>query len=83
MSPRSGIGPGQFDGVVVTPGGRIFISSKATGSVHELRGDRLVKLLENLGDVADIEWDDKRSRLAVPLTGQNRVEFYAVSPPAP
>jgi sugar lactone lactonase YvrE len=69
-------GPGQFDGVVVLDDGRVLVSSKATGSVHELRGDRLVTLLEHLGDVADMGWDARRARLAIPLTAQNRVDFY-------
>lgn len=71
-------GPGQFDGVVVSASGRIIVSSKATGGLHELKGDRLVTLAEHLGDVADIWWDARHSRIAVPLTGEDRVEFYEV-----
>ena len=71
-------GPGQFDGVAAAPDGRVVVSSKATQGLHELRGDRLVTVLAQVGDVADFAWDAARGRVLVPLTGANRVDVFAV-----
>lgn len=40
--------------------------------------DVFVTLLEDAGDVADIEWDAKRELLYVPLTAQNRVDIFRI-----
>jgi sugar lactone lactonase YvrE len=69
-------GPGQFDGVEITPDGRVFITSQATSSLWELRDDRLVEVILNLPGVADLGYDVTRKRLLVPLTGSNRVDIY-------
>jgi sugar lactone lactonase YvrE len=69
-------GPGQFDGVEITPEGRVFITSQSTSSLWELRDDRLVEVILNLPGVADLGYDGTRKRLLVPLTGSNRVEIY-------
>ncbi|MGQ0714324.1 MAG: SMP-30/gluconolactonase/LRE family protein [Gemmatimonadaceae bacterium] len=80
--PRSGnieplaAGPGQFDGIEITPEGRVFITSQSTSSLWELRGDRLVEVMLNLPGVADLGYDATRKRLLVPLTGSNKVEVY-------
>ena len=72
--------PRQLDGVVVTDDGRLLVASQSTSSVHLLRGERLIEVLEQLPSVADIEYDEKRGRLVVPLLSHNRVEFYALPP---
>lgn len=69
-------GPGQFDGIEITPEGRVFITSQSTSSLWEMRDDRLVELILNLPGVADLGYDATRKRLLVPLTGSNRVEIY-------
>lgn len=69
-------GPGQFDGVEMTPEGRVFITSQATSSLWELRDDRLVEVILNLPGVADLGYDATRKRLLVPLTSSNTVEVY-------
>ena len=71
-------GPGQFDGVEITDEGRVFITSQATASLWELRGDRLFEVIVNLPGAADLGYDAKRRRLLVPLTAANRVEMYEV-----
>lgn len=70
--------PGQFDGIEITPDGRVFITSQATSSLWELRDHRLVEVILNLPGVADLGYDVGRKRLLVPLTGSNRVEVYDV-----
>lgn len=74
-------GPGQYDGVTFTSDGRMLVSSKATAAIHELRGGMLVKIIDRLNDPADIEFDAKHDRLAVPMTGANRVEWFRVPNP--
>lgn len=75
------VGPGLFDGVAIAPTGDIYVSSKATGSVYQLRGDKLEKVLDHLDDPADIEFDAPRDRIAIPMTATNRVEYYKVRRP--
>lgn len=69
------IGPGQFDGVVVTPTG-ILVSSKATSSIYAVRNGKLEVVVQHVPDVADMGVDAKRGLLLVPLTASNRVELY-------
>lgn len=71
-------GPGQFDGVIVTRDGSLFVCSQATSSVDILVGNRLVPAIENVEGCADIGYDAKHDRIAVPLITQNRVAFYEV-----
>lgn len=61
--------------------GTAIHDGKATSSVLMLDVDRLVPVIPNLPDCADIEYDPKHERIAVPLTSQNRVEFYEVPRP--
>jgi sugar lactone lactonase YvrE len=70
-------GAGSFDGLVLAAG-HTWIASKATGSVHVVVGSKLPKAIENLGDVADMDYNTKRGVLAVVLTSENRVVFYKV-----
>lgn len=71
-------GSGQFDGVVLTRDESLFVCSQATSSVDALIDDRLVPAIQNVKGCADIGYDAKHERIAVPLTSQNRVEFYDV-----
>jgi sugar lactone lactonase YvrE len=69
------VGMGQFDGVGFA-NGQLLVSSKATNAIQQLRGNKLVKVIEHVNDPADFEIITKKNLLAVPLTGSNRVEFY-------
>ncbi len=71
-------GPGQADGVILLENGTALISSWATSSIHALQDGKLRKLVEQVSSPADIEFNAARGVLAVPLLGQNRVEFYRV-----
>ncbi|MGI8546259.1 MAG: hypothetical protein ACR2M1_02830 [Gemmatimonadaceae bacterium] len=71
-------GPGQFDGVIVTRDGTLFVCSQATSSVDVLIRDRLVPVIERVNGCADIGYNARHNRIAVPLTSSNRVEFYDV-----
>jgi sugar lactone lactonase YvrE len=70
-------GPGQYDGIAMA-GDRVLVTNRVTGGVHELIGNALVTLIEDAGDVADVEWDPKRGLLYVPLTAQNRVDIFRI-----
>lgn len=72
------LGPGQHDGVIVMPDGAILVSSWATSAVHVVNGAQNVRVIEHVASPADIEFDAKHSRVAVPLLGENRVEFYTL-----
>ena len=69
-------GPGQFDGVAVAPDGRIFVSSWATSAIHVYSGGRLEKVVEGVRSPADFSFEPKHGRLAVPLLGLGRVEYF-------
>jgi len=60
-------GPGQFDGVLALEDGRILITSWATASIHVVDRGRMTKLIEHVPSPADMGFDRKRNRLAVPL----------------
>jgi sugar lactone lactonase YvrE len=68
-------GPGQYDGIALAAD-RVLVTSKARGAVHQLSDHVLVTLIEDAGDVADVEWDAKRGLLYVALTAQNRVDIF-------
>ena len=71
-------GPGQFDGIEISDDGRVFVTSQATSSLWEVRGDQLIERIVNLPGAADLGYDAKRGRLIVPLTGANRIEVYEI-----
>jgi hypothetical protein len=73
-------GPGRYDGVVATRGGRLLVASRATNGVYELIDGRLVQVLGGQRGVADIAYDDARGWIAVPLSEQGRVAFYPAPP---
>jgi glucose/arabinose dehydrogenase/sugar lactone lactonase YvrE len=72
------VGPGQTDGVVILEDGSALVSSWATSSVHTLRDGKLRKTVTHVSSAADIEFNPATGLLAVPLLGQNRVEFYRI-----
>lgn len=70
-------GRGQFDGVEVLADGRALISSWADSSLHALMPDGTLRhYLPGLPAPADIGFDTKRGRVAVPLFTANRVEIW-------
>jgi hypothetical protein len=69
------VGIGEFDGVGFA-NGTLLVASKATNAIHARRGDKLVKIIENVNDPADFEIVLKKGWIAIPLSSSNRVEFY-------
>jgi sugar lactone lactonase YvrE len=68
-------GPGQMDGIEALGEGRFVVSTWADSSLFILEGDKITKLVGGLPSPADIGFDAKSGRIAVPLLMENRVEF--------
>jgi hypothetical protein len=43
-----------------------------------VQGNTLTRVVDRVGDPADIEYDARRQIVAVPLTAKNRIEFYRI-----
>ena len=70
-------GPGGYDGIAFMDGRRALVSSWADSSLHLLEADgSLREYLSGLPSPADIGYDTKRDRVAVPLFSKNRVEIW-------
>ncbi|MEP7227678.1 MAG: hypothetical protein ABI785_09990 [Gemmatimonadales bacterium] len=73
-----GSGPGQQDGVVFLPDGRLLVTSWTDSSLFVLEGGKARKVASKVPSPADIDVEPKDSRVAVPLLMENRVEFWEV-----
>jgi sugar lactone lactonase YvrE len=71
-----GTGPGQQDGVVVLPDGRILVTSWADSSLFILDKGKTSKVASGIASPADIDFDEKDSRVAVPQLMVNKVQFW-------
>jgi hypothetical protein len=71
-------GPGQMDGIEALGEGRFVVSTWADSSLFILEGDKITKLVGGLPSAADIAFDAKSGRIAVPLLMENRVEFVDI-----
>ncbi len=71
-----GSGPGQQDGVVFLPDGRLLVTSWTDSSLFVLENGRARKVAGKVPSPADIDVSPKDSRVAVPLLMENRVEFW-------
>lgn len=71
-----GTGPGQQDGVVVLPDGRILVTSWADSSLFVLDKGKTRKVATGISSPADIDFDEKDSRVAVPQLLVNKVQFW-------
>ncbi|HZB27733.1 MAG TPA: hypothetical protein VE282_04150 [Gemmatimonadales bacterium] len=69
-------GPGQQDGVVALPDGRLLISSWADSSLFVLENGRSQKVATGIPSPADIDFAEKDSRVAVPQLMANKVQFW-------
>ncbi len=70
-----GSGPGQQDGVVFLPDGRLLVTSWTDSSLFVLKDGKSTRVAYPVPSAADIGFDGK-SRVAVPLLMENRVEFW-------
>jgi sugar lactone lactonase YvrE len=73
-----GNGPGQQDGVVVLPDGRIVVTSWADSSLFVLQNGKTTTVARGIASPADIDLDPKDSRIAVPQLLANAVQFWEV-----
>ena len=73
-----GSGPGQQDGVVFLPDGRLLVTSWTDSSLFVLENGQARKVVPKVPSPADIDVDPKDSRVAVPLLMENRVELWEV-----
>jgi len=73
-----GSGPGQQDGVVFLPDGRLLVTSWTDSSLFVLENGQARKVVPKVPSPADIDVDPKDSRVAVPLLLENRVELWEV-----
>jgi hypothetical protein len=71
-----GAGPGQFDGVLVLPDGRLLVTSWADSSLFLLEKGLPRKVATGIASPADIGFDEKDSRVAVPQLLENKVQFW-------
>jgi streptogramin lyase len=71
-----GSGAGRFDGVEVLPDGKIYYTSWVDSAVHRLQGKTDVKVIRHLTNPADIGYDTRRHRIAIPLAGPDAVQFW-------
>ena len=73
-------GPGMMDGIEALGGGRFVVSTWTDSSLFVLQGDSITTLLRGLPGPADLAFDQERSRIAVPLLTENRLEFVDLKP---
>jgi sugar lactone lactonase YvrE len=71
-----GTGPGQQDGVTVLPDGRILATSWADSSLFILDKGQSRKVASGIASPADIDFDAKDPRVAVPQLMVNKVQFW-------
>jgi sugar lactone lactonase YvrE len=73
-----GTGPGQHDGVVFLPDGRLLVTSWADSSLFVLEGGQAKTVATKVASPADIDVDPKDNRVAVPQLMVNKVLFLEV-----
>ena len=71
-----GSGPGQQDGAVFLPDGRLLVTSWTDSSLIVLDGGQVRTVATKVPSPADIDVSPRDSRVAVPLLMENRVEFW-------
>jgi sugar lactone lactonase YvrE len=71
-----GSGPGQQDGVVFLPDGRLLVTSWTDSSLFVLDNGQIRKVATKVPSPADIDVNPRDSRVAVPLLMEKRVEFW-------
>jgi hypothetical protein len=69
-------GPGGYDGVEALSGGRVLVSSQDGGSVLLVDHGRMITIVSDLASPANIGYDARDRRVAVPLLDAGRVEIW-------
>jgi hypothetical protein len=73
-------GPGRFDGLAALGDGRILATSWNDSSLMVVRGDSMHAVISGLPEPADIGIDNKRQRVAIPLSATNEVVIFTIPP---
>jgi hypothetical protein len=71
-------GPGQWDGIVALPDGRMLVSSWADSSLYVLDGSSMRKVMSGLAAPAAIGVDPQRMQVAVPSLTGNTVGLWRI-----
>lgn len=71
-------GPGQWDGIVALPDGRLLLSSWADSSLYMLEGTTLTKVMSGVAAPAAIGVDPERMHVAIPSLTGNVVEVWRI-----
>jgi sugar lactone lactonase YvrE len=71
---------GQLDGVEVLSSGTILYSSWADSSLHLLEGGRDVQVIREVRAPADIGFDTRRNRVAIPMPTMGWVQLWSLDP---
>ena len=69
-------GKGKYDGVEALPDGRLLVTGWNDSSLHLISPGTDERVVRNLSWPADIGYDTKRKRIAIPQVMINRVEFW-------
>src|SRR5690606_540016 len=73
-------GPGRFDGIAALGDGRILVTSWNDSSLMVVRGDSLRTVISGLPHPADLGIDNRRQRVAIPLSATNEVVIFTIPP---
>jgi len=73
-----GSGPGQQDGVVFLPDGRLLVTSWTDSSLFVLENGQPRTVASGVSSPADIDVEPRNSRVAVPQLMENTVLFFEV-----
>lgn len=68
-------GPGQHDGIEILPDNRLLVTSWTDSSLFTVKDGKSTRVAYPVPSPADIGFDGK-SRVAVPLLMENRLEFW-------
>ena len=69
-------GKGQHDGVEPTGDGRLLVTSWADSSLNIVESGQYTRLAGGIPSPADLGWDPKTRRAAIPLLMAGRVEIW-------
>jgi hypothetical protein len=73
-------GIGRFDGVEALTDGRILVSAWSDSSIHVFADGSDTRIIRQLSQPADIGFDTRRNRVAIPLGMVDRVQFWELAP---
>ena len=78
----SGLAGGKYDGVEVLAYGRLLVSSQADSSIHVVQDGVIESSMKTVGAPADIGYDVRRNRVAVPFVGLDQVQILEIPQPS-